>query len=255
MKKIIILLLLLLLSVSFLFPETIRIGYFHFEPYVISQGKNKPPGGPIGEYWQSYLLPQMKVDVEWVGPLPLLRLLKYFNEEKLDALLLFPMTGELAAKHLYPKSPFMTGRPGLSFLIENPLEKISGKEDLFNLEISYVRGGFLPSFLESEYITIDYTTKEKFLEVNLEKLKNKRVDAVFSLDIITNRYEADKRSYGNQIKSLLLPIKPVEFFTVFAGTPQGQKFLILYEPINKKLYEEDIFDSLANKYIPKNYQR
>ncbi|MBN2535453.1 MAG: transporter substrate-binding domain-containing protein [Spirochaetales bacterium] len=254
MKRIIILIF-LLFTLNSVFSETIRIGYYQFEPYIIFQGKDKSPGGPIGEYWQSYLIPGMKVTVEWIGPLPLLRLLKYFEEGKLDAILLFPRENELEKKYLYPRTPFMTGRPGISLRKDNALDEISGKESLYNLKISYIKGGFLPSFLQSASIQIDYTTKEKYLAVNLEKLINKRVDAVFNLDIVTNRYEADKFGYGNQIKSLLLPVDPVEFFTVFTKTEKGQRLLQLYEPVNKKLYTEGTFNLLIDKYIPVNYRK
>jgi hypothetical protein len=254
MKKC-VLFIVLFLSVLSLFPETIRIGYYQFEPYVIFQGKNKAPGGPAGEYWQVYLIPEMKVSVEWVGPLPLLRLLKYFKQGKLDAVLLFPRDEEMAKKYLYPQTPFMTGRPGLSLLKDFPLEKISRKNDMYNLEISYVKGGYLPPLLKSESILIDYTTKEKYLAVNLDKLMKKRVDAVFNLDIITIMFEADKHVYGDKIKTLLLPVRPIKFYTVFSPSEQGQKILRLYNPINNRLYKAHIFAELTEKYIPENYRK
>jgi ABC-type amino acid transport substrate-binding protein len=241
------------MSVFSVFPETMRIGYYYFEPYVILQGKGKPPGGPVGEYWVTYVIPKMNVTVEWVGPLPLLRLLKYFDEGKLDAILLFPMDSEMAGKYLYPDTPFMTVQPGLSFRKDYPVNKISSRNDVYELKISYVKGGFLPQFLVSEFITIDYTTKEKYLEVSLEKLLNKRVDAMFNLDIVTNRYEADKYGYDDMIKSFVLPVDPIKLYTLFARTGNGQKFLRLYEPVNKQLYGAGTFLLLIDKYIPENY--
>jgi ABC-type amino acid transport substrate-binding protein len=253
MKKY-ILFVVLFMTVATLFPQTMRIGYYQFEPYVIFQGKDKAPGGPLGEYWEVYLIPEMKVSVKWMGPLPLLRLLKYFEQDKMDAVLLFPRDEEMAKQYMYPQTPFMTGRPGLTLLKDFPLEKISRKNDVHNLEISYVKGGYLPPFLKGESIVIDYTTKEKYLTVNLDKLMKKRVDAVFNLDIVTILFEADKHVYGDRIKTLVLPVRPIEFYTLFSPSGQGQKLLRLYNPVNNRLYKAGTFVRLTEKYIPENYR-
>ena len=64
----------LLFSITVIFAQPVRIGYYQFEPYIIFQAKDKVPGGPVGEYWQTYLLPKMQVTVEWVGPLAFIKI-------------------------------------------------------------------------------------------------------------------------------------------------------------------------------------
>lgn len=253
MKKTVLVVLLLVLM-PFLFSETMRVGYFQFEPYAILQSKGKVPGGPLGEYWEKYLIPEMGISVEWVGPLPVLRLLKQLKDEDLDAVLVFPRMEDLERKYLYPDTPLMTGNPGLAFLKDFPLKKITRPADLNNLELGYVKGILLPAFLENQSIKLDNTTKEKFLKVNLEKLFNKRVDAVFNLDVIPLMYIADKYGNGSRIKTLLLPVPPVDFFTVFASTSRGKRFLALYERVNRRLASTEVFQELAGKYIPRNYR-
>ncbi|MBN1696161.1 MAG: hypothetical protein JW881_01495 [Spirochaetales bacterium] len=254
MKKLTIILILCAAACS-LSAQPLRIGYYQFEPYIIFQGKNQIPGGPIAEYWQEYLIPALKTNVEWIGPLPLLRLQKYFENGGVDAILVFPKDDSLTGRYRYPQSPFMIGRPGLSFLKDYPITAVTRKSDLYDMEISYVKGGFLPPFLESEAIIIDYTTKEKYLATNLDILLKKRVDAVFALDVVTILYEADKHGRGDQIKTFVLPTEYIGLYTVFSSSEQGQKMLRLYNPANDRLYREGVFETLTEKYIPENYRK
>jgi polar amino acid transport system substrate-binding protein len=54
---------------------------------VIDQGAGKQPTGASVEYREKYIAPKLGVKTEWVGPFPMLRLLKSLEDGEIDAII------------------------------------------------------------------------------------------------------------------------------------------------------------------------
>jgi hypothetical protein len=80
-----------ILSVPAVSPdeEIIRIGFFNLAPQVFIVKDGKSPIGAAVDYWEAYLSPEMRVKIEWVGPVNIRRLMKEAQKSRIDAILVF----------------------------------------------------------------------------------------------------------------------------------------------------------------------
>ncbi len=224
--------------------QTIKVGYFENQPWIIPQ-EGKDPTGAAVDFWQTIIAPAMKIKTVWVGPMPMLRMLDDLSKGNIDAVLILGKNPEREKLFLYPSTPCMYMRAGLALLKDNPLTKIESKEDLAGMRIGYVAGAIIPDIMKSDKITIDNISTANWEQDNFVKMVNKRVDAVGNLNIESLIFQAGKSGYS--FKFLTLPIAPNPIYTVFVNSPKGSELLKLYNEIIVK--NTGAIDTLVKKYI------
>ncbi len=239
--------LLVSLMVTTGFGETIKVGFFDLEPYAIKQADGKYTGAAI-EYFEKYMAPKMGVKVEWLGPMPMTRAYKSLDDGEIDASLIAIMNPERRKIYLVPDNYYISMKPSLILLKTNPLNQITKPDDLFNMTIGYVEIAQYPPFIKNDKITMDLTKGADYKKKNFEKLKLKRIDAIFDANDVSNPYEAKKFGMYDQIKVVLLPIDQTPIYTVFRNTDKCQKLIKIYNEVNNDLYKTDTMDKILSKY-------
>lgn len=250
MKKCIVIFLLMLVIAS-VNAEKIKIGFFQLEPYVIEQAGGKPPTGASVEYWETHIAPKIGVESEWVGPLPMLRLLKSLEDGEIDVIIVMAKNPDRDKRFLFPATYYLQMRPSLCFLKESAVTKLVKADDMFNMKIGYVDGAFIPPIMKHEKITIDMSKSENYKKNNFDKLLAKRIDAILDVNDISNLYEANRYGILDKIKMVLIPTDATPIFTIFPRTEKGEKLLKRYEPVNEKLHKTATFETIMKKYLPK----
>jgi polar amino acid transport system substrate-binding protein len=243
-KLFVSLFILLLMSV---YGETVKVGFFELEPYVIPQGTNKPTGASV-DYFETSIAPKMNVQIQWVGPYPMLRLLQSLENNEIDSIIVMAKNPDREKRFLYPSKYYILMKPSLCLLKTNQLVKITKAEDLFNMKIGYLEGAALPDFMKNEKISIDFSKADNYKKSNFDKLTSGRIDAILDLNDVSNIYESKKYSLSNNLKVVLLPVTPTEIYTIFNKSEKGQKLLKSYDAVNETLYKTDTFDKLMQKY-------
>lgn len=246
-KKFFLCIILLFVFSLLLFSETIKIGYFYLETFTIENpGQTKPKGASV-EYWDKYIAPKMKVDVEWMGPLPIPRLYQYLDTGEVDAIFVIVKNPDREKKYLFATKPFATATACVYFLKSHPLNKITKVDDLFDMTIGFVEGSVPNPFMKNEKIKIENAQGEGYKKMNFDKLLAKRLDGIYDHNPYTLQYEASKLGISNKIKSLPLPIDPTIFYTAFPKTERGEMFLKMYDAANEK-FDMKTFEGLLKKY-------
>lgn len=241
MKKIIFISVMFLLSFS-VFSQTLKIGYFQLEPYVIPDPQGGPPTGIVVEFWEEYLAQAMGVQLEWIGPYPFPRLERMLETGELDTVFIMIKTPPREAKFLFPSEPFFYMQPGLTILKEDPMPPLTSLEDIYGLKLGYIEGANLPPYLINDNIILDRSSQTDYKMANFQKLLRKRIDAILDLNMLSNRYEAQQRGLWEKFRMVPLPVDPTPMYTCFAQSSQGQIFLNLYVNNIQNIPENAIYD-------------
>jgi ABC-type amino acid transport substrate-binding protein len=226
--------------------DVIKIGYFEIAPYAIGQAGGKAPIGASVDYWTNVVAPAMNVKVQWIGPTPMLRLLKQLESGDLDAVLVLGKNPAREKLYLYPSTPYVHFKPALAVLKENPLVAIKTQDDVAGMKVGTAEGAVVADFMKTAKVTWDNVTSANWIGDSYVKLQNKRIDAVFNLGIDALQFEA-AQAYAGKFKFLLLPVPPADIFTGFARSARGEAFMKKYDPINSKNATQ--MDTLLKKYI------
>ena len=239
-------LLFVLLIVSLLKMETcvagpIRMGYFLLPPYQYlnkQEDATQPRGSTIKYFGVAAAL--MEEQVEWVGPLPLLRLVAYLKTGQLDGTVAFYRSPEFEPFLHYAASPVLLAQPILLVRQDNPITGIQSIEDIRGYRIGHVvtAGGRYTPMLDKhrDAITLDGLGGNRWAELNIRKLLAGRLDAVFDRQPYTLQFVAARMHQSAQVNVLPLPDPPTPVYVVFSKTSQrGQVLLDKYNAILPKL--------------------
>ena len=225
--------------------QVIKVGYWDIGPYVVGQPGGKPPVGAAVDYWTTIIAPGINVQVQWVGPTPLLRLLKQLESGEIDAVLIVARNPEREKLFQYASTPCVKFQPAVAVLNDSPLTVIKTQDDLSGLRVGTSQGAVVSEFIKTAKVTWDNVSTASWIQDSYVKLVNKRIDAVFNLGLDSLQYEA-ARTYADKFRFVALPVAPVDIYTAFARTDRGTAFLKLYDPINNK--KASAMEALVKKY-------
>ncbi len=247
MRKVLLVLVVLLAAVAMSAgaQQVIKVGFWDIGPYVIGQPGGKPPVGAGVDYWNTVIAPAKKVQVQWVGPTPLLRLLKQLEAGDVDAVLIVAKNPDREKIFQFAATPFVKFQPGMAVLKDSPLTAVATQDDLAGLRVGTGQGAVVSDFIKNSKVTWDNVSTASWIQDCYAKLVNKRIDAVFNLGLDSLQYEAAK-TYAGKFRFVLLPVTPVAIYTAFAKTDRGTAFFKLYDPINTK--KVSAMDALVKKY-------
>lgn len=235
------------ISLSAQAGETVKIGYFRLAPHVISEGKtDASPMGAAVDYWQ-HLAKEMGMTVEWVGPLPMKRLLASLERGIIDAILLLAKNKERADKFLYPEKPFADLAPGIMVKKSRGLEKVEDAGELAGMKIGYFSGGYVSPFMRDERIKLDLNASTQWLNINFKKFDGGRIDAVYNPDTVSLKYEYGKFGDTGKVRFIVLPEKGMGLYTVFSKKSRSG-LVDRYNTAHGKLMGEHSYDDLIMRY-------
>ncbi|MCE2573890.1 substrate-binding periplasmic protein [Motilimonas eburnea] len=166
----------------------VKIGYFELPPHMY-QGENSNAQGASVNYFNQ-VFKQMDYEVEWVGPLPYMRLLKMIEKGQIDAL---PLMQESEKEPLFqfPDAPYYSPQPVLFVKKSNPLQQVQSIDDIRGLTIGFIAGVEPSPFIKTheKELKMEYMAQQDWLELNLMKLKRNRIDAVYGLNQVSTQGE------------------------------------------------------------------
>ncbi|WP_419658554.1 putative extracellular solute-binding protein, family 3 [Desulfosarcina variabilis str. Montpellier] len=205
--------------------ETIVMGYFDLKPHMYKSKKTGQVKGASVAYFEK-IAEKMGCDVKWIGPLPFSRLIFHLKfKEMIDGTPLMSMTEERKAIFYYPKHFYYLCKPNLIVRSDNTLEKITSVDDLKKMTIGQFSKAANSRFITANHpsLTFDIVSAGLTLfENQLNKLINKRIDAIHTLDEYTLLFTAKLMNIDHQVKILFLPEAPWPFYTVFSKTQRGK---------------------------------
>lgn len=219
----------------------IKIGYFMLPPHqYLDKNKNtdKPQGASVKYFEIAAAI--MGEQVEWVGPLPLLRLSENLKTGQLDGTVGFNRTPRSEAYLYYTASPVFLAQPVLMVRQDNPITEIRTIDDIQGYRIGLITtsGGLYTPLLDRHRhaITLERLGGARWAEQNIRKLLLDRLDAVFDRQPYTLPFVAAGIHQLAQVKVLPIPDPPTPMYVVFAKASQrGKELVNQYNAIIPKL--------------------
>lgn len=159
--------------------EIMKVGFWQTGGIHLTRGEDGKMKGLMVDYTENTLAPAMGVKIEWVGPAPIRRLLALMKSGKIDCLPTIMKSGEREEVALFSTAPSWYSKTPLVVKKDSPLKKVSYIKDLYNLKIGCGLDVPKPNFMSDSNVKFDPIAGEKWQELNLKKLLNGRVDAVY----------------------------------------------------------------------------
>lgn len=202
--------------------ESFRVGYFDLPPHTQNEVGS---AGPALHYFDK-IAGRMQVDVRYqVMPLP--RLLKQLDNNKLDAVLLLAGSAERQQSFIYPQQPFFVShgalavRTGVQTNVDSFLKQSSNSIAIWQ---QGYQSGLIKSFAGRFVILSGDNISARAAEMQGKD----RVDAFYEPDIYSLRHSIQHNTLSAQLYILELPNDRVPLYTVFSR--QGaEKYLQSYE--------------------------
>jgi ABC-type amino acid transport substrate-binding protein len=219
----------------------IKMGYFLLPPHQYlneDEDAAQPHGAAIAYFEIAASI--MEEKVEWVGPLPLLRLAEYLKTGQLDGAVGFNRSPKSEAYLYYTASPVYLAQPILLVRQDNPITEIQSIDDIQGYRIGLIvtSGGLYTPLLDThrEAISLEGLGGNKWAEQNIQKLLGGRLDAVFDRQPYTLPFVAARMQRYAQVKVLPIPDPPMPMYVVFSkASQQGQALLDQYNAILPEL--------------------
>lgn len=214
--------------------EVIKVGIFDLKPHLYKNTATNQPAGASIAYFTK-VATEMKYKVNWIGPLPLPRLIEMLKYGKVDATLMMTKNPEREGFLYYPDSPYFPVKSILIVKRENTLNKITKIDDIKGLRIGYFTGANMTPFIKDNLnsINMDLISGQDWALRNYQKLFSNRIDAIYDLNDVTLVYEAKLLNYSDKIKMLYLPDPPRYVYVAFSKkSPIGKQLLDEYNALN-----------------------
>lgn len=234
----------ILFSHHALFAETIVMGYFPLRPFQYAVSEEEAPRGASITYFNA-IAKKMGYEVEWVGPLPLPRLLLYVSQGKatkkgiIDGVVTVIDSEEWRENiFFYPDEPYTRVQSSLFLTRDNELSEITGIEDLDGYTIGFHCGAPRSPFFQSSnnHVLFDCMADTSRIENNIDKLLLGRIDAYYDLNEHSFLFEALLLGKNDKIKIIPLPEPPQNIFIGFSkSSPKGALLLEQYNIAVKDL--------------------
>lgn len=122
-----VLLVLQLMLGSEVMAATVKMGYFNLPPHMYATSEGKAQGASVR--YVNTVFKLMGYDVEWVGPLPYMRLLHYIEDGEIDGMPLM-QESEKEPLFFFPDTPYYQPQPVFIVKKSNPLAKIGSITDI-----------------------------------------------------------------------------------------------------------------------------
>lgn len=211
--------------------ETISIGYWNHKPHQYLSADGSTRGAAITHF--TMMAANMGVDVEWVGPLPFVRLVNALRDGSVDGSVSYGSHKSGLGDFVYSgDQPTFLSYAVLVVRADNPLTQIASIQDVKGYRIGWLEGVEPSLFLRQHLasVQIDYITpSDTMWEQSLKKLLLGRIDAIHELNEYTLIAAAKEMGVADQIKVLRLPEPGEPVFVVFSKqSPNGKRLAEAY---------------------------
>ncbi len=248
--KLFIFVMIIMFPQSQISAKTVKMAVFMLDPFMMQENAaSKKVAGVTIDYWKEFIAPEMGVDFEVADIYPILRALQMLRDGEVDVVSQLTKIPEREAEFLYPETPLTSIISCLVVPKDSPLKEVKTSEDLFGMTVGFIKAAYIPEMLKHEKIKLDLITTTDYREMNYNKLQNKRTDAMLDINYVSMRYWLETKGYLDQIRFIMLPVKPVEVFSIFRNTKEGAALRDAFDKANRKGISEKVFEKMTQKYL------
>jgi ABC-type amino acid transport substrate-binding protein len=193
--------------------EVVTVGVFSVAPFIVAvDGKTT---GILVDFFDQEIAPRMGVTFKWTAPVTVARLEQSLIHGAVQFTPILAKTPErLSAGIVYAGDVDVRFEPCIAMRADTKLSSITSAADLAGMTIGWVQSGAVPDFLNDKRIRFDLVSAPNWEEINLNKLKAKRIDGAFFSDQFTPRYYGLKT--GVALKLLPLPALGRPLYAAFS---------------------------------------
>jgi len=229
--------------------KTVKMAVFMLDPFMMQDAKSKESVGVTIDYWKEFIAPEMGVDFEVAGIFPIMRATQMLRDGEVDVVSQLTKIPEREAEFLYPETALTSIISCLVVRKDSPLQEVSKPEDLYGMSIGFIKEAYIPEMFKHQQIHLDLITTTDFREMNYMKVINKRVDAILDINYVSMKYWVEKKGYLDQIRFIMLPVKPAEVYSIFRNTSEGAALRDAFDKANKKGISEKVFEKISERYL------
>jgi ABC-type amino acid transport substrate-binding protein len=229
--------------------KTVKMAVFMLDPFMMEEAGSKKVVGVTIDYWNSFIAPEMGVDIEVAGIYPILRATQMLRDGEVDVVSQLTKIPDREAEFLYPETPLTSIITCLVVMKDSPLKEVSKSEDLYGMTIGFIKAAYIPEMLKHQKIRLDLITTTDFREMNYNKLQHKIVDAMLDINYVSMKYWLESKGFLDKIRFIMLPVKPMEVYSIFRNTKEGASLRDAFDKANKKGISEKVFEKMTQKYL------
>lgn len=226
---------------------TLRLSYFNVPPHISWDAARERPVGALVDLLEDYIAPELEVELVWLSPAPIPRILKQLESGHVDAAAIMAKSPERATSFRYPSEPFWRSVPVLVVRDSHPLERVDSIDDVLGLRIGYMQNSFVSPFMRDPRIDWSNPASASSVEQNLQRLLLGRIDAQYNLEAapilgLAKPHELDR------LRFLPLPEESM-LYTVF-GRDQSPELVDRYAATLERLGGIEFYTrELLSRYV------
>ncbi|OUR95486.1 hypothetical protein A9Q84_16770 [Halobacteriovorax marinus] len=234
--------------------EVIKMGFYTVEPHTIVCEKPNKPCGAMVEYVEKYLAPNLKIKIDWVGPMSILRAVEQLLKKKIDS---FPLAGKIVGSSNKNFAELTKNKThgGKWFLMTTKnfkKKEIQSSKDLYGLNIGFYHSlkSFDHPFLSDKNIKLHNMTGSRWFERNFLMTEMKRFDSVIMPEEAPIRYMLKKYKAAHKYKVIQIPGLEIDFHFAISNSDKAKRFKVALDKAIEKApitYEAYLEYYLKNK--------
>ncbi|MEE4114472.1 MAG: transporter substrate-binding domain-containing protein, partial [Desulfobacteraceae bacterium] len=178
---------------SHIFAKPLRVGYFKVAPHAMP-GPGGQPEGVAVEYFHLIAREMQLDEIEFIM-LPLSRLLRDLEKNRIDMGLLLARNAERVATFVYPEQAFCVTKPSIAVGASHPLQRVTSIEDLLPLSFHETPGNYHTAIMQDPRLRIEPLTGEDFPRRCYAMIVAGRIDACYQPDHYPIQFEAVREAF------------------------------------------------------------
>lgn len=231
--------------------DKISIAYFNSDPHIVYDHSTNRISGALYTFLEEYIAPEMGVKFVWdIDPSNIPRQIELLKNEKIDAVALLVYTPERAGALSYTKENYYVSKTVIGVLRGNPLVKINTVDDILGLKIGYMSQTYISPFMRDKRIQFEFIHSADANLLNLKKLKNGRIDAIYIPDKAALLYDLKITSMEKDVRVIDLPEKAAHSHVVFS--PGNRALAERYDKAFESVNGRKVYYELLGKYVDVN---
>ena len=227
--------------------KEIKMQYMNAPPHIFIDSKTNKVSGVAYELLEKYIAKEMNVKFVWGNTVTTVpkQLSRLESEDYVSALLIY--TPERGEKFACSAKPYYKSAPAIAVLKGNKLKKVTSASDLYGMTFGYAANTTITPFMKNDQIKFDLVSLPNFNEVNIKKVKAKRIDGVYAPDYNGIRYSIKLLNFTKDFRVITLPDTPASYHVVF---PKNMKEMAdKYNSAFDKVDGQKIYIQILKKYV------
>lgn len=236
--------------------ETINIVYFQHKPHSYLDEKTGEPRGASINYFEQ-VAARMGYDVNWIGPLPLARMILCLEQAELGGQRIDGQVHELKFSEYEPflyygDQPYHKAYSVLVVKDKDRLTEIKDVNDILCYRIGWLidvpPSKCLAGAVNDFQFHLMPMTDTKWQQL-LKMLDADRIDAIHELNEYTLAFEAETMGMGERIKTLRLPDEPDHVYVTFCKhSVKGKELIDAYNRVQAEMnFQHEDYVKLIEK--------